>query len=60
MGLLVTLLVLVVVLMLAFWLVGMLPGDPKLKQIAQVIVVVIGLIYLLAVLFGRAPVVPWG
>lgn len=42
-GILITVLVIVLVL----WLIGMLPIDGRAKQIARVIVILIGIIYLL-------------
>ena len=51
-GLLVTLLVLVLIGWLVFYLIDMLPIPAEPKQLVKVIVGVIFLIYLLGVLFG--------
>lgn len=50
-SLLISLLVAVIVIGLAFWLVGMLPFDAKLMQIVRVILVVICVLYVLQMLF---------
>jgi hypothetical protein len=47
-----SLLVMVIVLGLIYWLITMLPLPPPFKNIALVIIVVICLIYLLGILFG--------
>lgn len=59
MALLLTLFVLVIVFGLLFWLLGMLPIDPKFKQVAQVILILFLVLYLLGVVFGGFPVARW-
>jgi uncharacterized membrane protein len=54
-GMLVSLLVAVLVLGLVFWLISMLPGDARFKQIAQVILVIIALLWLAQVFFHPIP-----
>jgi hypothetical protein len=49
-----SLLVLVIVLGLVYWVVTMLPIPEPFRQIALVIIVVICLLYLLSMLFGMA------
>ena len=53
-----SILVMVIVLGLIYWVVTMLPIPDPFKKIALVIVVVICLLYLLGVLFGAAPIFP--
>lgn len=59
MAFLITLFILVIVFGLLFWLVGLLPIDPKFKQVAQVILILFLVLYLLGVLFGGFPVASW-
>lgn len=58
MGLLFSLLVLVIVMGLVWYIVSAMPIPAPFKQIAIVIVAVICLLYLLGLLFGYAPVFP--
>jgi heme A synthase len=53
-----SLLVLVIVLGLIYWIVTLLPIPPPFKQVALVIVIVICLIYLLGILFGAVAPFP--
>ena len=53
--LLIGLIIFVVVLGLVFWLVGMLPIDGNLKNIINVALILVAVIYLLGILFGGAP-----
>jgi len=56
---LITLLVLLVVFVIVFYVIDLLPGDPKLKQLIKLVAGLILLIYLISVLFGVAPGPPW-
>jgi len=58
MSFLFSILIMVIVLGLVYWIVTMLPIPGPFKQIALVIVVVICLLYLLAILFNAAPMFP--
>lgn len=58
MPLLFSILVMVIVLGLIYWVVTLLPLPEPFKQIAIVIVVVVCLLYLLSMLFGMAPAFP--
>jgi hypothetical protein len=58
MGFLFTLLVMVIVLGLIYWIVSLLPLPAPFKNIALVIVCVICLLYLIAMLFGAAAPFP--
>jgi len=58
MGFLFSILVMVIVLGLIYWIVTLLPLPEPFKQIAIVLVVVICLLYLLSLLFGYAPPFP--
>jgi hypothetical protein len=58
MSFLFSILVMVIVLGLIYWLITMLPLPAPFKQIATVLVVVICLLYLLSLLFGMAPPFP--
>ena len=58
MGFLFSLLVLVIVLGLCYWLLTLLPIPEPFRMIIQVIVVVICLFYLLSLLFGYAQPFP--
>lgn len=51
---LISLLIAVLVFALLWYLVGMLPIDPKFKQIAQIILIIIAIIYLLQLLLPLA------
>lgn len=53
-----SLLVLIVILGLIYWVVSVLPIPEPFKQIALVIIVVICLLYLLSMLFGMAAPFP--
>jgi hypothetical protein len=53
-----SLLVMVIVLGLVYWIVTLLPLPEPFKQIAIVIVVVICLLYILSILFGMAQPFP--
>jgi len=54
-GFLVTLLVLLIVFGVVFWLVSLIPMPPPLKTGAQVVVGLIAVIVLLGLLFGWVP-----
>jgi hypothetical protein len=58
MGFLFTLLVVVIVFGLIYWIVTLLPIPEPFKKIAVVVVLVIFLLYMLSILFGIAPAVP--
>lgn len=60
MDVLVSLLVLVIILAIALFIVRLLVTDAKLLQIAYLIIGGIALIYLLGILFGHFPMVPYG
>ncbi len=53
-----SLLVLVIVLGLVYWIIQELPLPEPFKKIALVIILVVCLLYLLGILFGLAPVFP--
>lgn len=53
-----SILIMVIVLGLVYWVVTMLPIPDPFKKIALVIIVVICLLYLLGVLFNAAPLFP--
>lgn len=59
MGFLITLVVLILVFALLFWVIDMLPGDATLKQIAKAILALVIVIYLLGMLFGQVPAMKW-
>lgn len=52
MDLLISLLILALVIGLIFYLIGMLPIDARFKQIVQVILIIIAVIFLLQMLVG--------
>lgn len=56
---LVTLLFLLIIFVIVFYVIDLLPGDPKMKQIAKAIAGLILVIYLLGLLFGAAPFPAW-
>ena len=58
MSVLFSLLIFVIVFGLIYWIVTQLPIPDPFKKIAIVVVLVIGLLYLLAFLFGLVPVFP--
>lgn len=53
-----SLLVMIIVMGLIYWIVTMLPIPQPFKNVAIVIVLVICLLYLLGILFGAAPPFP--
>lgn len=53
-----SLLVLVIVLGLIYWIVTLLPLPAPFKQVALVIIIVVCLLYLLGILFGAVPPFP--
>jgi hypothetical protein len=53
-----SILIMVIVLGLIYWVVTMLPIPDPFKKIALVIIVVICLLYLLGILFNAAPLFP--
>jgi hypothetical protein len=53
-----SLLVMVIILGLIYWIVTLLPLPAPFKNVALVIVCVICLLYLLSILFGVAPAFP--
>lgn len=58
MGLLFSVLIMVIIFGLLYWIVGLLPFPEPFKQIALVIIGVIFLLYLLGLLFGYASPFP--
>lgn len=59
MALLITLVVLLLVFAILFWIIDMIPGDPTFKQIAKAVLALIIVIYLLGALFGGLPLARW-
>jgi len=57
-GLLITILVYVIIGGLIWWLVGMLPLPAPFKQIALVVLIIIGILVLIGLLYGSVPVFP--
>jgi hypothetical protein len=57
-SLLVTLIFVLLICSVLWWLVGFIGPPAPLAKVAQVLIVVFGLLYMLAVLSGRAPLVP--
>jgi hypothetical protein len=53
-SILVSLLILLIVLSLAYWIIGQLPLPPPVRQIATVIIVVIAVVFLIYFLMGIA------
>lgn len=53
-----SILVMVIVMGLIYWIITLLPLPQPFKQVAIVIVLVICLLYLLSMLFGAAPPFP--
>lgn len=58
MGLLVTLLIGVLVLVVLVWAIGMVPFDPKAKQVVQVVVALLVLAWICLALSGAMPLIP--
>ena len=58
MGFLFSILVLVIIMGLVWWVIGMLPLPEPMKQIVTVVLAVICLLYLLSLLFGMAQPFP--
>jgi len=58
MGLLFSLLIMVIILGLVWWIISILPLPEPMKQIVTVILAVICLLYLLGLLFGYATPFP--
>jgi hypothetical protein len=52
---LLTLVVLLLIFGLLFWVIDLFPGDPRFKQIAKAILGLFIVIYLIGVLLGQAP-----
>jgi hypothetical protein len=50
-----TLLILLLVLGIVYWIVGLIPLEQPIKNIIMAIIGVMALIYLLSILFGAAP-----
>jgi hypothetical protein len=53
-----SILVMVIVMGLVYWIVSVLPLPDPFKRIALVIIMVICLLYLLSMIFGMAPAFP--
>lgn len=53
-----SILIMVIIFGLVYWIVGLLPLPEPFKQIALVIIGVFFLLYLLGMLFGAAPIFP--
>jgi uncharacterized membrane protein YwzB len=58
-GFLITLLIVVLIVGLAWWILDLLPIEPSFKQIARVILLVIVLLVLISALLGYLPVGAW-
>ena len=58
MSVIVSIIVWLVIGGLVWWLIGMLPIDAKLKQIIQVLMIVLFILLLVGLLYGSVPLFP--